>query len=449
MNDLINDEQFASLFKESIASDYKDALLFMNVDPDISLMKFRKILESLCLQYKEHNNYDFDSDKLYEQIDELAESNIIHGINRESFHEVRMLTNPGVHITNDKANENIDVITKEELIKSVIESRKGVLNLLEHAFLGLSIGKKLPDYEIKMAGGQEFKNLWFSSLSSSDYNDFFPLGELYQELAECYESLIQKDNSYVTRSNSMFVFSAESYKNAFQLCSGKTIDDVISYQREKISIHPDSYGSLFNYALLCLKGKVFEHSSIEAKIILRALITREYTDAYSYLGWQSYIDEDFKSAHKYLTHKKATKNIFTFHKLGVLYTEGKACSVDINAAINYFEKAADLGDADSMFELGKLYHSTREGLQDDERAQTYLAKAVSMGNVDAAIYFDDHYLKLRKTFIDVTEMILANLTKEYQKTKEIPYKTVNKEGRNDLCSCGSGKKYKRCHGVER
>lgn len=48
---ITDDEQFAALFKESIASDYKDALLFTNVNPDISLLKFRKILESLCLLY--------------------------------------------------------------------------------------------------------------------------------------------------------------------------------------------------------------------------------------------------------------------------------------------------------------------------------------------------------------------------------------------------------------
>ena len=99
MNDLINDEQFAVLFKETIASDYKDALLFINVDPDISLMKFRKILESLCLLYKAHNDYEFSNDNLYEHIEELADNRIINGVNRESFHEVRRLTNPGVHIT--------------------------------------------------------------------------------------------------------------------------------------------------------------------------------------------------------------------------------------------------------------------------------------------------------------------------------------------------------------
>ncbi len=59
-----NDEQFAALFKESIASDYKNALLLVNVSPDVSLFKFRRILETLCLLYAQRHNYEFTSKNL-------------------------------------------------------------------------------------------------------------------------------------------------------------------------------------------------------------------------------------------------------------------------------------------------------------------------------------------------------------------------------------------------
>ena len=36
-------------------------------------------------------------------------------------------------------------------------------------------------------------------------------------------------------------------------------------------------------------------------------------------------------------------------------------------------------------------------------------------------------------------------TRELQKTQ--PIRVENKIGRNDPCPCGSGKKYKNCHGV--
>jgi TPR repeat protein len=447
MNNIIDDEQFADLFKETIASDYKDALLFMRADPDVSLMKFRKILESLCLLYKEHYSYEFDSDNLYDHIEELASNNIIAGVIRESFHEVRILTNEGVHVSCDIGSEKDDIAAKDKLKRNAIRSRKGILNLLEHAFLGLGIDKELPVYEMKVAGGQEQKNLWFMSLTSNDYNDHFRLGELYQKLAECYKRLMPDDNIFIKRSNSMFLFAAESYKTSFHLCSKKSISSIIQAQGKNTSIPPGSYDALFNYSLLCLKGKVNNQGAVEAKLILRALIKRGFTDAYSYLGWQNYIDEDYKSAYKYLNNKKITKNVYTFHKLGILYSEGKACPVNIDTAIDYFQRASELGDTESMFELGKLYHKATEVDNNDALSQEYLGKAVVRGHVDAVIYLDDHYLKLQDSFNKIVEETIVMLDKAVLQAKKLPIKTISKQGRNELCSCDSGIKNKNCCGT--
>ena len=448
MNNIIDDEQFAALFKESIASNYKDALLFMKADPDISLMKFRKILELLCLLYKEHYSYEFESKKLYEQIDELGSNDIISGVISESFHEVRMLTNPGVHIPCDIGYEKDDIAAKDKLKNNAIESRKGILNLLEHAFLGLGIDKELPTYKMKVAGGQEQKNLWFMSLTSNHHNDHFRLGELYQELAECYERLIPEDITFVERSNSMFVIATESYKTSFQLVSKKSIRSVIDSQGKGISISPESCDALFNYSLLCLKGKVDNQGAVEAKIILRALIKRGFIDAYSYLGWQNYVDEDYKNAFKFLNHKKVTQNVYTFHKLGILYSEGKACPINIDRAIDCFQRAAELGDTESMFELGKLYHKATEVDNNDILAQEYLGKAVVRGHVDSVMYLDDNYLKLQDSFNKMVEETVVMLDKVAQQVINTPIKAISKQGRNELCSCDSGEKYKKCCGTQ-
>lgn len=444
MNSIINDEQFAALFKESITSDYKDALLFMKVDPDVSLMKFRKILESLCLLYKEYYSYDFESENLYDRIEELASNDIISGLIRESFHEVRVLTNHGVHINKSNIYKDDETVARNKLKNNAIESRKGILNLLEHAYLGLCIGKELPKYEVKVAGGQEQKNLWFKCLTSRDYSDHYSLGELYQELAECYEGLIPDEGTFLERSNSMFVFAAESYKTSFQLRAGKSIQSVINSERKGTSISPESYDALFSYALLCIKGKVEGQGTVEAKVILRALIKRGVTDAYSYLGWQSYIDKDYKNALKYLTHKKATQNVYTFHKLGILYSEGKACPVNISMAIDYFQRASELGDAESMFSLGKLYHRATDFDKNNTLAQEYLGKAIVRGNIDAITYFGDNFLKLRDSFNKIVEKTAVMLDEVVQQTKNPPYKAKSKQRRNENCSCGSGIKYKNC-----
>lgn len=446
MNMITDDEQFAALFKESIASDYKDALLFMNVNPDISLMKFRKILESLCSLYAEHYNYKFDNNNLHKQINELAGECFICGVNKESFHDVRILTNGGVHIENKGSYKSDEIVSKDVLIKNAVESRKGVLNLLEHAFLELNIGKEVPKYEIKLAGGQEYKDLWYNCLHSSDYKAHFRLGIMYQALAQGYERLALDDESFSTWPSSKFVFAAECYKSAFQFCSGKGVDSIIETEGKGISITSASYESLFSYALLCLNGKVETNSKTDAQIILHALINRGFIDAYSYLGWSYYLNGDYKKAHKYLTHSKINLNVFTFHKLGVLYLEGRACSINITLGIDCLNKAADLGCANSMFELGRLYQKGELVKQDDVLAQEYLQKSIVRGSREAIDFFDDNYLKIRSSVLNIAEQIQSMLNQKTVQVIKTPCTALIKTGRNESCPCGSGFKYKKCCG---
>ncbi len=44
-------------------------------------------------------------------------------------------------------------------------------------------------------------------------------------------------------------------------------------------------------------------------------------------------------------------------------------------------------------------------------------------------------------------MTLSRGEEEEEKKKQPVRNTAAKVGRNDPCPCGSGKKYKRCHGV--
>jgi preprotein translocase subunit SecA len=43
--------------------------------------------------------------------------------------------------------------------------------------------------------------------------------------------------------------------------------------------------------------------------------------------------------------------------------------------------------------------------------------------------------------------ITSDFKKNKNKKKQIDPKNLNKIGRNDICPCGSGKKYKKCCGV--
>ena len=53
--------------------------------------------------------------------------------------------------------------------------------------------------------------------------------------------------------------------------------------------------------------------------------------------------------------------------------------------------------------------------------------------------------KRSKFSTDTATPVVA--TQEPQKPKQQPIRAEIKIGRNDLCPCGSGKKFKSCHGV--
>ncbi|WP_239022745.1 DUF4145 domain-containing protein [Pseudoalteromonas distincta] len=434
MSTINNDEQFAALFKESIASDYKNALLLMNVSPDVSLFKFRKILETLCLLYAQHHSYEFTNKNLWEQINELADISAIHGADRELFHAVRELTNDGVH------NKELG---NEILLSKALVSRKKILDLLESAYLSLGLGERLPQYELIDVGGQEHKDLWFNCLISCDYKEYLSLGDFYEKMGKVFESEDLDEKSFTARAQTMYSFAAESYKSAFQLCSKKTITDVISTDDKQISIAQQSHQILFKYALLCLNNKVDNLHITEVTILLNALAKRGFYAAYAYLGWCHYLSEDYKKAHKYLTHKRAEHTVFLYQRLGVLYSSGKASLINGDKAVESFKKAVGLGCNKSMFELGKIYYKGELVKKDDELAQNYLCQAIATGNLDAVLYLDEKYLKIRELFSGLLEEIKGDKVKvEPQK----PCIKTTKLGRNEPCSCGSNLKYKNCCG---
>ena len=48
--------------------------------------------------------------------------------------------------------------------------------------------------------------------------------------------------------------------------------------------------------------------------------------------------------------------------------------------------------------------------------------------------------------IERKEVVKKTITNDGKETKKIQAKSKKKVGRNDPCPCGSGKKYKQCHG---
>lgn len=58
---------------------------------------------------------------------------------------------------------------------------------------------------------------------------------------------------------------------------------------------------------------------------------------------------------------------------------------------NYYEKAADKGDANAQYYIGKLYYKGKGIEKDYKKAFEYLKKAAEQGHVDAQYYVGKLY----------------------------------------------------------
>ena len=69
---------------------------------------------------------------------------------------------------------------------------------------------------------------------------------------------------------------------------------------------------------------------------------------------------------------------------------------------------------------------------------------------EAFVLFEDLLLKIKndliKFLLNLNIVVSNEETKKEDNKKKIEEKTKKKVGRNEKCPCGSGKKFKHCHG---
>ena len=71
--------------------------------------------------------------------------------------------------------------------------------------------------------------------------------------------------------------------------------------------------------------------------------------------------------------------------LGLLYDNGLGVAQDYAKAREWYEKAADKGDANAMASLGLLYHNGQGVAQDYAKAREWYEKAADKGDADAMV----------------------------------------------------------------
>ncbi|WP_162984147.1 tetratricopeptide repeat protein, partial [Helicobacter felis] len=78
----------------------------------------------------------------------------------------------------------------------------------------------------------------------------------------------------------------------------------------------------------------------------------------------------------------------------LMYGDGQGVPQDYQKAIEYYQKAADMGHAVAFLALGVLYENGQGVAQDYDKARRYFQKAVEIGDEEVKQLAQDFLNKL-------------------------------------------------------
>ena len=96
-----------------------------------------------------------------------------------------------------------------------------------------------------------------------------------------------------------------------------------------------------------------------------------------------YKKENYEEAVKWYTKAAEQGDADAQYKLGRCYYEGKGVEEDKEEAVKWYTKAAEQGNADAQYKLGEYYGCFWGGKCDMEEAFKWYTKAAELGNADA------------------------------------------------------------------
>ena len=81
-----------------------------------------------------------------------------------------------------------------------------------------------------------------------------------------------------------------------------------------------------------------------------------------------------------------------FYKIGVMYKNGLGTEADIDKALEYFKRSAELNNKNGLYEYGKALLFGENLTQDIPKAMDFLEKAVRLGNLNAKRFLALEYI---------------------------------------------------------
>lgn len=444
------DTDFVSVFGTKIANLYKEAIEYKQVLPDVSLTRFRQILELWCAELAKKNNLNGTDDlTLRNFIDFLYSERIFTRDVKDKLHKVRQFANNAVHANKELPHDR----QRNELISAFVQARSLFSSLLTELSVLLSSS---PTNVVIIEGelrAVEEKEIIYKAFFSDNAKDKFLGGKAISALHDAYFQKLP--TTFVTERQNIHLSSHDEialqlYLAAVELDAelDKVSVSLWCNQKEREELVHARARSEYNYefALLVADRPDDDPYKQRAFTALRSAARRNHQPSQTLLGALLYNSGDYVESFDLLNPASLDGDLLALRQLYFYYSEGKACPKDMILAIEYAEKAIELGCTQTMYAYGRNLIEGNNVKPDKIKGNELIKEATEMGDKQATTY-SKMFIEndLPKILADEFSNILDILRKgSLTGSKFAGFVGGRKIGVNDTCPCGSGKKYKRC-----
>jgi hypothetical protein len=432
----------------TVTENYITALDFIKSNPDYSLLKFREIVSEIVKLVSKKNGIVFENEKLFDNIDELFNSQLIHHSLYENLHKVRKLGNTGAHVLQFfEGAKEFQKTRKKTLLENAHQARKAVLSILEDVFCILKNEKLVGKIELSPEGQQDHREALYDACVSRDPKLKLKAGIICETIL--LEQFLEADLRYSSSRQAHFnqlAYTAMNFYNASCEISAN-IDKNNPYNHEDIEPFIQKYAdaeALYKFVGLAI-GEPPESEYYQKAIVrLKALADRGYSPAEALYGATLYENEEYEESYKYLELGSKKAEPVALNTLYLMFSEGNGFEVDYKKAKFFLDQALELEDPDAFAYLGMAYREGKVFSQNMEEGMAFLQKSVDMGSVMGRR--NQQVAELAENMSNGFEDIFARIQEGVKDMVKKPITNESKVGRNDQCPCDSGKKYKKCCG---
>ncbi|CAO3607174.1 unnamed protein product [Mucor hiemalis] len=142
------------------------------------------------------------------------------------------------------------------------------------------------------------------------------------------------------------------------------------------------------YGYLFYKGLGVQKDYLKAREIYLSvlrLIDADDSDANMCLGILCSKQQDYVKAMRYFKRSVKSVNTYTYNLIGDAYRLGNGRERDINTALKWYNKGADLDDGYSLLNIGKIILELHDGTE-THLARSYFGRAVTCGCHEASTF---------------------------------------------------------------